>query len=150
MPVLLFLECTDLIFTIHHHAHGNRLHPAGRQTVFHGMPKHGRELVAHNAVQHTPCLLGVDQILIDLSWILDAFCHHIFGDLVEGYPLCLLIRKSQQLLEMPGDGLSLAVRVRREENGVGLFSLRFQLFDYLCLIPHGDIFGFKGLQVHTE
>ena len=81
----------------------------------------------------------------------DALAHHLAGDLVEGDTLGLVVRQVQQMLQMPGDGLSLAVRVGGTIHGVAGGSVLFQLPDQLLLAADGFIFRFKiVLDVHAQ
>ena len=118
-PVLLRLEGADLIFTVDHDARGHRLHAAGGQAGLDLAPEQRAEFIAHDAVENAARLLCVDQILIDLARVLDALGDDLFRDLVERHALGLVIRQIQQLLQVPRNGLSLAVRVGREIDGTG-------------------------------
>ena len=118
-PVLLRLEGADLIFTVDHDARGHRLHAAGGQAGLDLAPEQRAEFIAHDAVKNAARLLRVDQILIDLARVLDALGDDLFRDLVERHALGLVIRQIQQLLQVPRNSLSLAVRVGREIDGTG-------------------------------
>ena len=107
-------------------------------------------MIADNSVQNPACLLGIDEVLVDLPRVLDAVGHHIFGNFVECHTFGLVIRQREQLFQMPGDCFPFTVRVRSEKDGVCLFGFGFQIFDHLCLIPHRDIFRFKRIQVYTK
>ena len=126
-PVLLRLEIFDLPIPVIHHPGGNRLDPACGQAPLDLLPQQGAQLIAHQPVQNTPGLLGVHQVLVDVPGAFNALAHHVFGDLVEGDPLRFLVRQIQQALEMPADGLSLAVRVGCEVDGVRRLGGLFQI-----------------------
>ena len=55
----------------------------------------------------------------------DALGDHFLGDLVEGDPAGLVVRQVQQLLQMPGNGLPLPVRVGGQVDVVGCASAAF-------------------------
>ncbi len=65
------------------------------------------------------------------------------GDLVERDPVLLVLIQAEQLCEMPGDGLSLAVGVRCEIHIVIFRDRILQLFDKLFLSLDDRIFRFK-------
>ena len=138
-PVFLRLEGADLIFAVNHDPCGHRLHAPGGQAGLDLAPEQRAELVAHNAVEHAARLLRIDQILIDLARVLDALGDDLLRDLVESHALGLVVRQIQQLLQVPRNGLSLAVRVGREIDGSGRFGALFQVGDHVGAILHGQI-----------
>ena len=138
-PVLLRLESADLVFAVDHDARGHRLHTAGGQAGLDLAPEQRAELIAHDAVENTARLLRVDQILIDLARVLNALGDDLFRDLVERHALGLVIRQIQQLLQVPRNGLSLAIRVGREIDGAGRFGALFQVGDHVCAVFHGQV-----------
>ena len=138
-PVFLRLEGADLIFAVNHDACGHRLHAPGGQAGLDLAPEQRAELVAHNAVEHAARLLRIDQVLIDLARVLDALGDDLLRDLVESHALGLVVRQIQQLLQVPRNGLSLAVRVGREIDGSGRFGALFQVGDHVGAILHGQI-----------
>ena len=142
-PVLLRHEVGDLLLPLRHQTHGHGLDAACRQAPPDLLPQQRRELVAHDAVQHTPGLLGVHQILIDVTGMLDAVRHHLLGDLVERHAPGLLVRQLQQVLQMPADGLSLAVRVGGEVDGLAPLGRRLQILDDILFALDGLIVGGK-------
>ena len=150
-PVLLRLEVGDLLIPVKHHAGSHALHPSGGQAPADLLPHHRGDLIAHHAIQHTAGLLGVHQILIDGAGMGDALAHHLAGDLVEGDTSGLIVRQVQQMLQMPGNGLSLAVRVGGEVDGIAGGGVLFQLADQLLLAANGLIFRFKIVfNVHAK
>ena len=138
-PVFLRLEGADLIFTVDHDARGHRLHTSGGQAGLDLAPEQRAEFIAHDAVKNAARLLRVDQILIDLARVLDALGDDLLRDLVEGHALGLIVRQIQQLLQVPRNGLSLAVRVGREVDGAGRLGALFQVGDHVGAILHGQI-----------
>ena len=150
-PILLAVEAADLLLPVHHHAGGHGLDPAGGQAGFDLAPQEGRQLIAHDPVQNAAGLLGIDQVLVDAAGVLDALGNHLFGDLIEGDPLGLVIIQLQQFLQMPGDGLALPVRVRGQVDGLGGLGLLLQFTDQFLFITDGDILGLKAmLNIHAH
>ncbi len=146
-PVFLGLEGTDFLLPLHHQAGRHRLDPSGRQTPAQLPPQQGRELIAHNPVQQPPCLLGIHQILVDGPGGGDGGLDHLFGDLVEGDTIGLVVRDVQKLLQMPGDGLALPVRVRGQIDPAAFFGGLFQVVNHVLFVLNGLI---DGLQVVVE
>ena len=126
-PVFLRLEILDLPLPVIHHSGGNRLDPSCGQAPLDLLPQQGTELIAHQPVQNTPGLLGIHQILVDVPGMLNALTHHVLRDLIEGDPLCFLVRQIQQALEVPADSLALAVRVGCEVHGIRRLGGFFQV-----------------------
>ena len=142
-PVFLGLEALDLLFALVHHARGDGLHTARGKTAAHLLPKERGQLVAHDAVEHAARLLRVHEVLVDLARARDALLHDVLRDLVEGHAPGLLIVQVEQILEMPRDGFALAVRVRREIDGVALLRGLLQLADQGLLAADGLIIGLE-------
>ena len=72
-------------------------------------------------------------------------------DLVEGHPLRLRGRHMGGLGDVPGDGLTLAVEVGREEDRVGQLGRLGDLGDLLAAVVRDDIFGGEVVvDVHPE
>ena len=108
-------------------------------------------MIAHDAVQHPPGLLGVDQVHVDGAGMGDGFPHHLFGNLVEGDPVGLVVGYVQKLLQVPGDGLPLPVRVGGQKDAFTLFRGLFQLVDDLFLALDGLIVRLKiACHVHAQ
>ena len=150
-PVLLGLEGADFLLAIHHQPGGHRLHPSGRKAAAHLLPQQWGELVAHNTVEDPARLLGVHQILIDGAGVLNGAGHHAAGDLIEGHPVHLVVGNAQKRLEMPGDGLALAIRVGCQIYLIALFRGCFQISNDVFLALDGLIDRREVvLQVHAH
>ena len=150
-PVLLGHEGRDLLLTLGHQPDRHRLHTAGGQAAADLLPQQGGELIAHDAVQHTAGLLGVHQILVDGAGVLDGLLHHLLGDLVERHAPGLVIRQVQQVLQMPADGLALAVRVGGQIHGLALVRRGLQVLDDILFALDGPVVGGKvTLHVHAQ
>ena len=132
-PVFLGHEGADLVLTVDDQTGRYALHTACGQTALDLAPEEGRELITYDAVKNTARLLGVHQIQIDIARMLDAVAHRLRGDLVEGHALIAALLEVQQILQMPGNGFTLAVRVRCEIDKVALGCRMAQLGDDLFL-----------------
>src|SRR5581483_569367 len=114
---LLGDERLDLALALDHQAHGDRLDAAGREPLLDLAPEQRAELVADQTVDHTPRLLRLDEIEIDLAWVPQCLLHGAARDLVEDDPARpegLLLRRLLDCLgEMPGNRLALTVGIGR-------------------------------------
>ena len=109
------------------------------------LPQQRREVEADQVVERAARLVGIHQVLVDAALgLLDRRAHRVLGDLVEAHALEVLALERavlvQDLGQVPGDRLALAVRVGREVEGVRLFhraldrvDLRLALVDELVL-----------------
>ncbi|EXJ15395.1 hypothetical protein D779_1359 [Imhoffiella purpurea] len=146
-PVLLADECLDLALALADQTQRRTLHPTGRQSAPDLLPQQWRQIEADQIVERPSGLLGVDQIVGEAARIGDGVLDGPLGDLVEHDtvhgPLAELSAALEQLVEMPGDGLALAVRVGREIERLGLLELLGDRLDVLLvaiddLVLHGE------------
>ena len=100
-PVFLRNKCPNLIFPIDYQTHGNRLHTTGGQSAADFFPQERAELITHQTVQNPACLLGIDQIQIDLVGIAHTCLNAAAGDLVEFHPIVGVHIQMQKLCDMP-------------------------------------------------
>ena len=143
-PVFLGNEGIDFILAVPDHAQGDGLDTAGGQAPLDLGPQKGRNLIAHHAVQDAAGLLGIHQVHIELPGVFQRLGDGFFGDLVEGDPGDLLVLRLVELeggLQVPGDRLSLAVRVRCQIDPVRLFDKLAQSRQELALAADGDVLG---------
>ena len=133
-PVFLRCECLDFLFTLVDHARGNRLHAPGAQAAPDFLPQKRAELIADNAVENAACLLRVNKVLVDGTRLLNALRDDLLCDLIKGHASGLFVSKTQKCLQMPGDCLALAVRVRCKIDNITFFRFLFQLLDQLALV----------------
>src|SRR6185436_2592473 len=119
------------------------LDAAGGEAAADLLPEQRRELVADDAVEQAAGLLRVDAVHRDLAGTLERVEHAALGDLVERDAPDLLGGDLQRLHEMPGDGLALAVRVGREEDGFGGARDGAQLLERLLLLLDDAVLRFE-------
>ena len=98
-------------FTLDDHPRRDALDAPRREPRHDLLPQHRRDLVAVETVKDSAGFLGVYQPLVELAPVLHRACDGSGGDLVEHHAL---YRHSggENLGEVPGDGLPLAVLVR--------------------------------------
>ena len=148
--VFLTLEGTDLLLPLHYDAGGHALYAACGQAAAHFAPQQRGELITHNAVKNAAGLLGIHQILIEGAGVLDGFADHLLGDLIKGDAVGLVVRNSQQLLQVPGNGLSFAVRVGCEKDAFAVGGI-FQSGNDLFLSLDGLVVGDKtGVDIDAQ
>ena len=117
-PELLYLA-----FAFHDETHRHALHAAGGETGTHLAPEHGRELEAHQTVEHAAGLLGVDKVEVDVTGMFDGGEDGRFRDLVEHDAARLFRVESQHLGQMPRYGFSFAVLIGSQPDGFRLAGL---------------------------
>ena len=99
--VWLRLECLYLSLSLHDESHCHALHSSGRECRLHLAPQHGRELEAHDAVEHPACLLGIHEVHVEESRMLDGVEDGGLGNLVEHDAVGVLFVESEHLAQMP-------------------------------------------------
>ena len=77
-PVLLALERLDLLLAVNDHARGDGLHTSRGQPFLYLAPEQRGELIADDAVEYAPRLLGIDKVLVDAARVLDALGDDLF------------------------------------------------------------------------
>ena len=130
----LALESLDFVLALHDEAHGHALHAAGAEGGLDFAPEDGADLVAHQAVEHAAGLLGVDEVHVDAARVLDGVEDGRLGNLVEDDALRRLRVELQGLLQVPGDGLSLAVLIGCQPHLLGALDGFLQLADQAALV----------------
>ena len=119
LVVALGLEGENVPLAFHDEADGDALYPAGGQGGTHFLPQDRGELITHEAVQHPAGLLGHHEGHVHLAWVVDGAEDGLLGDFAEDNPLGLGLRQAECLLQVPADGLSLAVLIRCEPDNLG-------------------------------
>ena len=94
-------EILNLAFALHQESHGNTLNTSCRELWFYLAPQHRRQFESHQSVQHTPSLLSIHQIHVQLARMLDSLLYRRFRDFVEDDTVCLLLVQSQDLAKVP-------------------------------------------------
>ena len=128
------LEGFDFFFAFYDESHGHTLHASGAEGGFDFAPEDGAYLVADEPVEHAARLLGVDEVHVDAPRVLYGVEDGRFGDFVEHDAPSVFLVEFQHLLQVPGDGLSLAVLIGCEPHAFGLRHGFFQVGDQLALV----------------
>jgi len=88
-------------------------------------------------------LLRVHELQVNAARISDRLGNSTTGNLVKYDALCLGFRNPKRLKQMPRDGFSFAVAIRREPDRTGFFCKFFELGDDLPRFRGYDITGHK-------
>ncbi len=114
------------------------MHAPGGQSRANLLPQDRRDLVAVEAVEDTPRLLRLDEILVDLARVLDRVFDGGRCDLVEDHAFDGDLGV-EHFAEVPGDGLALAVLVRGEVELVSALQQLLEFGDLLLLRGRHDV-----------
>ena len=150
-PVFLRLKLLDLVLAVNHHARGDGLHAPRGQPLLDLHPEQRADLVAHQPVEQTARLLGVDELHVHRARLLDRALDRLFRDLVEFHAAFALRVDAQNGRQMPRNRLALAVRVRRENDGLRALRFLADALKHFAASADGDIFRLKVmLHVYAE
>jgi len=138
VPVGSDAEQHALAFTLDDESGGDRLDPAGGQPAHDLLPQHRADLVAVEAVEDAAGLLGIDQIHVDIARMGDGVLNGVLGDLVEDDAFDRN-RRFELIEQVPSDGLTLAVLIRREYELVCFLEQLLELGHLLLLLRRHDI-----------
>ena len=139
--VVIFLgqEGVDLIFAVADHLRRHGLHAAGGEALFYLRPEDGADLVAHQAVEHAPRLLGVDAVDVNAARVLDGGLDGLHRHFVELDAAGGMLVDAQHIGQMPGNGLALAVRVGGEIDLRGRARLLADAVEDVAASADGDV-----------
>jgi hypothetical protein len=139
-PVFPRNERRDLVLALANHPERRTLHASRGQAGTHLLPEKGGKIEAHQEVEGAPRLLGVHEIDRQASRLGHRLAHRVLGDLVEDHALHLLALERtlrfQELMQVPGDGLALPVRIGGEIEGLGLLERALDGVDVLAIALH--------------
>src|SRR5439155_7653170 len=131
-------ELAPLAFALDDKARRNRLDAPGGQAAHDLLPEHRRDLVAVETVEDAPGLLRIDEPLVDLARLFERAGDRVLRDLMEDHAAHRHLRP-QDLEQVPGNRLALAVFVRRQQELVGILQELLQLADLLLLVGIDDV-----------
>ena len=138
-------EGVYFVLAVDDETHGHTLHAAGREGGFDFLPEHGRELETHEAVEDAARLLGVDEVDVDVARVGDGVEDGVLGDFVEDDAAGVFRFEPEHFVEVPRDGLTLAVFIGGEPYGLGLRGGFLELGHERLLVGGNLIDGFELL-----
>ena len=144
VPVLRRDERDPLALALDDEAGRDGLDASGGKFGHDLLPEDGRDLVAVQAVEDPARLLCVDEALVDAACVLERPRDRVLRDLVEDHAPDRDLRL-QDLDEMPGDRLALAILVRREQELLGVLEMLLERGDDLLLARVDDVVGLEAL-----
>ncbi|SKU56608.1 Uncharacterised protein [Mycobacteroides abscessus subsp. abscessus] len=150
IPIAGATERHAVTFALHDDPGGHRLHASGGQVASNLLPQHGADLVAVEPVQDAAGLLRIDEVVVEVTGVLRGREDGLLGDLVEDHAPDGHLG-FEGLQQVPGDGLTLAVTVRREIELVNVLQQALELGDGALLIRADDVEGLEiRIDVHPE
>ena len=141
IPELHRHEGLDLALFIDDEAHRDGLHPTGGETAGQLLPQERGDHVAHDAVEETTGLLGVDAMDVQLGRLGKRLLDRGLGDLVEHHALVAAVVAADDLAQVPGDRFPFSIQVGCEIDGVGLGGQTLQLADHFFLAGQNLVVG---------
>ena len=145
-PVFFRFEGLDGVFAFAYQFQRDRLHPARAEPESDLVPENFTgKLEAHDSVQLSAGLLRVHFFLIDSTGFLERLLHRPFRDLVESHPIEFALGPGspEEFLDVPGNRLTLAVRVGGQINLLRRRSRPAQLVDGLCFSLNDAVIGLE-------
>ena len=140
----------DFPFAVDNDPHPHTLDPSCTEFGPDLLPKNGAQFKPYQAVQDASGLLGVDQISVHRSRGLNGLEDGGFCDLREHNAFGLISSQSKGLHQVPADGLSLSVLIRRQPNHFSLLGQFLEFRHHLGARRTDDVFGGKIVfNVHT-
>ena len=133
LPVLIWNKGADLALALHHQLHRHRLDATGGQATGNLVPEQRRHHKTDYPIEKTPRLLRFNPMHIQLGRLLERFLNSLLGNFVKHHPIKALVLTTDDFLQVPGDGLSLAVQVGGEIDGVSLGRQTLELINDLFL-----------------
>ena len=149
-PVFHRHESADLTLAVNHEAQRYGLHATGGQPTLYLAPQYRAKSVANQPVQYAACLLGVNQVIVKLTRVLECLIDSFPCDFVEHHALYFGFCDVRRFQQMPRDSLAFAVRVSRQIDHIGILRCLAQLRDYLLLVRHDGVSGMKALIVYFD
>ncbi len=110
-------------------------------------PQERRQLIANDSVENTACLLCIYQIDINIARVLDTRADRLLGDLVKRSRDGILVLELEQLLDVPRNRFSLAVRVSCEIDEIALADFAADSLMILSLPSIGTYSGWKSCSI---
>ena len=144
-PILLRHKIENFLLSVADNARRYGLHAACGKALAYLCPENGADLIPHQAVENAARLLGVYKAHVDGTRALDGVFDRVCGDFVEHDAALAGNIQPQYLRKMPGNRLSLAVRVGGKIDLFGVLRFLSDLFEDVAPAAQGDILGLKAV-----
>ena len=115
------------------------MHPAGRKTALHFLPKKRTDAIADQAIENPPRLLCVDQIHVDRTGMEHRLVDRVRRDLVENDPADRLRVRIGRGNQMPRDRFAFAVRVGGEDHFASGIDALFEILDRFDFVARNEV-----------
>ena len=127
-------EVLNFAFAFNNQSHSHALHTSSRQRRLDFLPEHRRKFETHNAVEHAPSLLSVDDVDVDVARVFDGIQEGRLGDFVKHDALRVFVRKPEHFVEVPCYGFTFAVLIGSQPHHFGLLSLLLQCLHQVAFV----------------
>ncbi len=138
VPVRALVEGTAFLLALDDQAHRYALDAPRAESGLHLLPEHRRDHVAVQPIHDAAALLRVDELQVDLPGVIDGGADGLLGDLVELDAADGDLRL-EHLAQMPADGLTLAIRVGRQQHDRRVLDRRSEIPDAPSLVARDDV-----------
>ncbi len=148
-PGFLGDESCDLPLAFYDQAQGHTLYAAGAQAIIHLAPEQLGDVIPDKAVKDAARLLRIDQGCIERARLLEGLTHGVGSDFMKDNAMHALRLHFRRVCEVPGDGLSFAIRVGGEVDALRSRGLRAQALHHFAFLIRHAIGGAKTiLHIH--
>ena len=144
VPVVGGDEGHAFAFALDHKAGRDGLHAAGGEAAADLAPEHGGNFVTVDTVEDAAGFLRVNQVQIDVAQFAEGTLNGFPGDFGEGHAVDGYLGL-EDFLQVPGDGLTLAVPIGCQVERVYFFKLALELGNLLLLVRVDHIVGFEAV-----
>ena len=144
IPVVSGDECHAFAFALDHEAGRDGLHATCGEAAADLAPEHGGNFITVDAVEDAAGLLRVDQVQVDIAQFAEGTLNGFPSDFGEGHAVDRNLGL-EDFLQVPRDGLTLAVTIGCQVERVHFFKLALELGNLLLFVRVDNIIGFKAV-----
>ena len=144
VPVVGGDEGHAFAFALNHEAGRDGLHAACREAATDLAPEHGGNFVTVDTVEDAAGLLRIDQVQVDVAQFAEGTLDGFPGDFGEGHAVDGHLGL-EDFLQVPRDGLTLAVAIGCQVERIDLFELALELGNLLLFVGVDHIVGFEAV-----
>ena len=144
VPVVGSDEGHAFAFALNHEAGRDGLHATCGETTTDLAPEHGGNFVTVDTVEDAAGLLRVDQVQVDVAQFAEGTLNGFPSDFREGHAVDGNLGL-EDFLQVPRDGLTLAVTIGCQVERVYFFELALELGNLLLFVGVDHIVGFEAV-----